>query len=453
MVTLEKTKSDHVKIVLFGKEVEISLLRLVLLAWYEVGYINDLEKHIDAIDFAPIEKNSLRLRCGYLMFFKRPIEYREGFRYIPNFPRYAINKESVILDTETNKIITERRIGPQTRNYEMVYIRNPDKNGNRDTPIHRLLGLAWINNDDFTARPFINHKDGKRDNNILSNLEWCNLSENAQHALETGLNNTRLKMKSRDVTTGEVIIFNSLKELGEGLGLGLVSATRFERSLPGHLYKNRYEIKRFDDNSPWHYDGKSIDSVKNRTKAIFTIITIDKKTKKTKVFNSVSLFYEEYGISPSLVGGLEKEIELFKRNNPDIEISYERNALSGPYFVVDINNGIATKFRSIKSSASFIGHGYNELQIDLTSKFKFIYSKKWIIVNGKDYEDLNIKEYSEKPSKSFSVLVENVHTKEELTLSSLHTASKVLGMQRRTIKKMIESGKIFKGYKIRPLEQ
>jgi len=34
------------------------------------------------------------------------------------------------------------------------------------------------------GKPFINHKDGVRDNNELSNIEWCNNSENQKHSFE-----------------------------------------------------------------------------------------------------------------------------------------------------------------------------------------------------------------------------------------------------------------------------
>lgn len=52
--------------------------------------------------------------------------------------------------------------------------------------IHRLVGKAFIPNPQNKGD--INHKDGNKLNNIVSNLEWNTRQENIQHAFRTGLN-------------------------------------------------------------------------------------------------------------------------------------------------------------------------------------------------------------------------------------------------------------------------
>ena len=51
--------------------------------------------------------------------------------------------------------------------------------------VHRLVAMTFIPNP--KKKPAINHKDCNKKNNRASNLEWCTLKENAQHALANGL--------------------------------------------------------------------------------------------------------------------------------------------------------------------------------------------------------------------------------------------------------------------------
>ncbi|WP_281665821.1 HNH endonuclease signature motif containing protein [Gemella morbillorum] len=77
--------------------------------------------------------------------------------------------------------------------------------------LHRLLAEAFIPK--IEGKNFINHIDGNRLNNDLSNLEWCTLKENAQHYWQV----IRDKKKSENKTSG-CLVQNSDLGLSEGLG-------------------------------------------------------------------------------------------------------------------------------------------------------------------------------------------------------------------------------------------
>ena len=80
--------------------------------------------------------------------------------------------------------------------------------------VHRLLAEAFLPK--VKGRNFINHIDGDRWNNDLSNLEWCTLQENAQHYWQ----NIRNNKKSENRLSG---CLSQISDLGLSEGLGYPS--------------------------------------------------------------------------------------------------------------------------------------------------------------------------------------------------------------------------------------
>lgn len=60
--------------------------------------------------------------------------------------------------------------------------------------VHRLVALAFIPNPE--NKPCVNHIDGNKQNNHVSNLEWMTYSENTIHSFENGL---QIPLKGEDV--------------------------------------------------------------------------------------------------------------------------------------------------------------------------------------------------------------------------------------------------------------
>lgn len=68
--------------------------------------------------------------------------------------------------------------------------------------IHFLVAQAFIENP--KNHTIINHKDGNKLNNNISNLEWCTAAYNIRHAIRTGLISTQDGQKSRKSKLTEI---------------------------------------------------------------------------------------------------------------------------------------------------------------------------------------------------------------------------------------------------------
>ena len=101
----------------------------------------------------------------------------EEWRLITDYPSYMVSDMGNVKNTATDTIkkATQRPDG-----YKVVGLW--DKGVSEVCYIHRLVGEAFLPNPD--NKHTINHKDGDKGNNHLSNLEWATNSENNQHAYD-----------------------------------------------------------------------------------------------------------------------------------------------------------------------------------------------------------------------------------------------------------------------------
>lgn len=115
--------------------------------------------------------------------------------------------------------------------------------------MHRLIAEAFVYNPSPSEFDTVNHIDGNRANNDISNLEWCTQKQNIQHAWETGLippsinngeKNVHSKLTENDVLEIRRLYIPYSKEFGtrqlsERFG---VTAKTTGRIIRKELWKN-----------------------------------------------------------------------------------------------------------------------------------------------------------------------------------------------------------------------
>ena len=118
----------------------------------------------------------------------KPIEglkdgFYDGLYEVSNLGRFKMLPR--ILNCTNGQRITKEKIvtGSNCHGYRRVSFKKDRVRLQID--IHVLVARAFISNPN--NYPQINHIDANKSNNDVLNLEWCNHSMNANHALELGL--------------------------------------------------------------------------------------------------------------------------------------------------------------------------------------------------------------------------------------------------------------------------
>lgn len=97
--------------------------------------------------------------------------------------RYSVSNSGEIINNRTQHIL---KACTDRDGYKYVFINAyPGKKHQKSRFIHRLVAVSFIDN--MENKSTVNHIDGDKSNNDVSNLEWATMQEQTLHAIDLGL--------------------------------------------------------------------------------------------------------------------------------------------------------------------------------------------------------------------------------------------------------------------------
>ena len=126
------------------------------------------------------------------------IQGYDGYYQVSNLVRVQGLDREVYVSRGSQKLNTKKVIGSiikqkkESNGYWRLSLRK--ERTNKSYSIHRLVLCAF---DPILSTKEVNHKDGDKNNNQLSNLEWVTRLQNIHHAIASGLTLVQQGQSSR----------------------------------------------------------------------------------------------------------------------------------------------------------------------------------------------------------------------------------------------------------------
>ncbi len=155
------------------------------------------------------------------------MDTEEKWHLIDEFPEYEISTFGRVKRIKTKRIL---RPGKGTPKYPMVVLCKNKKT--KPIRIHRIMAMVFLN-DQKTGKE-INHIDGNKSNNNLSNLELVTRRENIKHGYDIGTHKPFTKLKENQVLEIMNLLKNkiSIRKIAKiyGVNHGAIEGIKYGKS-------------------------------------------------------------------------------------------------------------------------------------------------------------------------------------------------------------------------------
>lgn len=138
-----------------------------------------------------------------------------GYYEIPGFSRYAVSESGQVLNKLTGGILSGSTNPAGYHNYRLT----GDDGHVLTWGRHRLVGFVFKNPGRDIRGLVINHENGIKGDDATDNLEWMTQKGNVEHAGRIGISEKCIPIEVRDVDTGVVTPYASMKECARAFGV------------------------------------------------------------------------------------------------------------------------------------------------------------------------------------------------------------------------------------------
>lgn len=143
--------------------------------------------------------------------------------------RYKITNKGEVLNLANNTYLKPLR---QNNGYLCVGLADGEGNHKRLT-IHRLVALHFLPNP--YEHDQVNHINGNKEDNSVSNLEWASPKENIHHAFKTGLRKGYMSADDKEFYLQEILDGKQVVQLAKEIGRRQESLSRMLRETAKRL--------------------------------------------------------------------------------------------------------------------------------------------------------------------------------------------------------------------------
>lgn len=146
---------------------------------------------------------------------------------------YLISDEGNIYGLKSGKI---RKKNVNHEGYYFVNISYGSRQKKKCIKVHRAVAENFLDNPN--QLPQVNHIDGNKLNNNVSNLEWVTAKENIKHAFENNLIKDRKRPGTYIISLEDNKIYSSIHEAGRAYAEFTTSAEQARKNIYSALRYN-----------------------------------------------------------------------------------------------------------------------------------------------------------------------------------------------------------------------